>query len=206
MMNLATLTQSKLSQMLIGAIMACAWLYFAILHVIAFNATGAWSYLIFCITESLVALLFLVRSDPVSVSPDPRDWLLAVAATFMPFLFLPSGQGVLPAASFLIIAGALLQLGGMLSLNRSIGVVPALRVLKTGGMYRIVRHPLYASYLVTFSGYLLANSSLRNLLVYLISMGLLVVRIEREEAHLRLDSAYRSYMAKVKFRVLPFIF
>lgn len=205
-MNIATLFASRLSQLLIGAIMACAWIYFAVIHVRAFDHTGNWSYLIFCITETLAALLFLVRSNPVSVSPDVRDWLLAFAATICPFLFVPSGEGVLPAASAIIIGGAVLQLSGMISLNRSLGMVPALRKLKTGGMYRLVRHPLYLSYFVTFSGYLLANSSLRNLLVYLFTMALLIVRIDREEAHLSTDSDYRTYMSRVKFRVLPYVF
>lgn len=205
-MNLDTLFQSRLSQVLIGAIMACAWFYFAMMNSLAFHSTGGWSYLIFCGAESLTALLFLVRSHPVRVSADPRDWALACAATFFPFLFLPSDAAVLPQATFLIVLGALAQFSGMLSLNRSIGMVPALRVLKTGGLYRVVRHPLYASYLVSFGGYLLTNSSLRNLLVYLLSMALLAVRIQREESLLTLDSDYRAYMGRVKFRVLPFVF
>jgi protein-S-isoprenylcysteine O-methyltransferase Ste14 len=205
-MNIATLFSSRPSQLLIGAIMACAWVWFAVLHVNAFDQSRNWSYLIFCVTESIAAVLFLVRSNPVTVSPDVRDWMLALTATVFPFLFLPSAQGILPAASWIIIAGALLQLSGMLSLNRSIGMVPALRKLKTGGMYRFVRHPLYSSYLVTFSGYVLANSSLRNLLVYVVTMLLLVIRIQREEAHLSQDSDYRAYMSRVKFRVVPFVF
>jgi protein-S-isoprenylcysteine O-methyltransferase Ste14 len=205
-MNLATLSRSRLSQALIGAIMACAWIYFAVLHVRAYDASGNWSYLVFCITETLTAGLFLVRSAPVSVSADPRDWALAFLATFVPLLFLPSASALLPQAAMLVVAGAIVQLGGMLSLNRSIGMVPAKRVIKTGGIYRIVRHPLYASYLLTFSGYLLSNWSLRNLMVYLLSMALLAVRIQREESHLALDSDYRAYMGRVKFRVLPFVF
>ncbi len=205
-MNIATLFSSRLSQLLIGALMACAWIYFAVIHVSAFDASGNWSYLIFCSTETLAALLFLVRSQPVSVSPDLRDWALAFGATIAPFLFMPSGQALLAGASWIIVAGALLQLSGMVSLNRSLGLVPALRKLKTGGMYRLVRHPLYLSYFVTFSGYLLANVSLRNLLVWVLTMALLVVRIGREEAHLCMDSDYRAYMARVKFRVLPFVF
>ncbi len=205
-MNLVALSQSRLSQALIGAILASAWLFFAILHIQAFNATGMFSYLIFCATESLIALLYLLRSNPVSVSSDPGDWAVAVAGTFSPFLFLPSPSGVWPQATVLIVAGALLQLGGMCSLNRSLGLVPALRVLKTGGLYRVVRHPLYSSYLLTFTGYLLVNSSLRNLLVYIGSIVLLAIRIQREEAHLSLDSDYRAYMSRVKFRLVPFVF
>ena len=205
-MNLATLCRSSLSQVLIGAIMACAWIYFAVIHVRAFDSTGHWTYLIFCTTETLTALLFLARSNPVSVSRDPLDWMLAAAGTAAPFLFLPSATTLLPQAALLIAVGAVGHLTGMLSLNRSFGLVPALRVVKTGGMYRFIRHPLYASYLLTFSGYLLTNWSLRNLAVFCISMGLLAMRIDREERHLALDSAYREYMARVKFRILPFVF
>ena len=37
-------------------------------------------------------------------------------------------------------------------------------------------------------------------------IGALIARIQREESHLALDSYYGSYMARVKFRVLPFVF
>lgn len=205
-MNLAALSQSKLSQVLIGAIMACFWLYFAVVHVQAFNSSGHWTYLVFCITESLTALLFVARSNPVSVSPDPFDWSLAVAGTFLPFLFMPSSSNLLPSAALLIFIGALGHLSGMLSLNRSFGLVPALRKVKTHGMYRVVRHPLYASYLITFCGYVLTNWSLRNLAVALVAALLLAARIQREERHLAQDSEYRAYMGRVKFRVLPFVF
>ena len=149
----------------------------------------------------------LFRStNPVQVSSDARDWLLASASTFLPFLFLPGGSVLVPGAALLVMGGALVQLAGMLSLNRSLGMVPALRVLKTGGPYRLVRHPLYASYVITFSGYLLTNASLRNLLVYVLSMALLALRSMREEVLLAGQSDYRAYMARVKYRILPFVF
>lgn len=205
-MHLATLSKSKLAQMLIGAIMACFWIYFAVIHVVAFNSSGNATNLIFCATESLTALLFIVRSDPVSVSPDPLDWSLAVAGTFVPLLFMPFGTNLLPPAALLIVIGAIGHLSGMLSLNRSFGLVPALRKVKMNGMYRVVRHPLYASYVLTFSGYLLTNWSLRNLAVFVAAILLLAMRIQREERHLMQDGDYRAYMARVKFRVLPFVF
>ena len=40
----------------------------------------------------------------------------------------------------------------------------ARRQLKTSGLYRLVRHPLYASYLLSYLGYVLANTNLRNVL------------------------------------------
>lgn len=205
-MNLATLFSSRLSQALVGALMASAWIFFAIVHVRVFNSTGESSYLVFCVTETVAALLFLVRSKPISVSADPRDWAIAFAGTFAPLWFIPTGNALLTQASILIFAGAVFQLIGMISLNRSIGMVPALRVVKTRGMYRLIRHPLYASYFVMYSGYLLANTSMRNMLIFVLSMALLAVRIKREESLLALDSGYRAYMARVKYRVLPFVF
>lgn len=205
-MNLASTFSSRLSQLLIGAILAVAWIAFAWLHVGAFNKSGNWSYLVFCITETITAVLFMIRTAPVTVSSNTSDWALGIGGTFAALLFAPAGYGVLPAAAVLVTIGATIQLAGMLSLNRSIGVVPARRVVKTGGLYRFVRHPLYASYLVTFSGYLLANSSIRNLAVYVLTLVLLSMRIVREERHLSLDENYRDYMARVKYRVLPFVY
>jgi protein-S-isoprenylcysteine O-methyltransferase Ste14 len=205
-MNIAALFASRLSQTLIGLIMALSWGAFALLHVRAFQATGEWIYLVFCATETFTALFFMLRTPPVTVSPRTGDWALAFAGTFASFLFEPVSHGVLPNAAILIYLGALLHLGGMLSLNRSIGMVPARRVVKTGGLYRLVRHPLYASYLISFSGYLLTNTSLRNALVFALTIVLLGVRILREERHLSLDHNYRSYMTRVKFRILPFVF
>ncbi|UUZ53225.1 hypothetical protein LP419_30660 [Massilia sp. H-1] len=79
-------------------------------------------------------------------------------------------------------------------------------MVKTQGLYRLVRHPLYASYMISFSGYMLTNTSLRNVAVFGVTIALLAMRILREERHLSLDSNYREYMARVKFRVLPFVF
>ncbi|SHG50558.1 isoprenylcysteine carboxylmethyltransferase family protein [Massilia sp. CF038] len=205
-MNIAALFASRLSQILIGAIMAVVWLTFALLNVRAFQVTGDAVYLVFCGTESVTALFFLVRTKPVTVTVHGGDWALAVAGTFASFLFTPAEQGLLPAAAALIYLGAALQLGGMLSLNRSIGMVPAKRVIKTQGLYRLVRHPLYASYLLSFCGYMLTNTSPANVAVFGITVALLALRILREERHLAQDGHYRDYMAQVKFRLLPFVF
>lgn len=196
----------KHAPLVVGAPMALAWGMFAYSHMRAFNASGDWSYLLFCIAETLGALLFVVRSEAVTVSAAPSDWALAIGATFAPFLFAPAAWGLLPQARLLVIAGSCLQIAGLLSLNRSFGLVPAKREIKTAGLYRFVRHPLYASYLLSFSGYMLANTSLANLAVFAGGATLLVLRLLREERHLGLDPAYRAYMRQVKYRIVPFIF
>ena len=206
METIATLFSSRRASLLTGIAMACLWSVFASAHVLAFLHGGDWSYLLFCAAETLAALFFIVRSAPVSVSTDAGDWLLAIGATFAPFLFAPSDMAIWPGARYLLAVGSLLQIAGLLSLNRSFGLVAAQREIKTGGVYRVIRHPLYASYLISLSGYLLANTSLANTAIYVTTMTMMVMRLLREERFLSTDVRYRVYMRQVKYRLLPFIF
>lgn len=201
-----SLFHSRHSSLLASIAMAWLWSMFAYSHVLAYNSTSDWSYLLFCASETLSALFFLVRSKPVSVSTDASDWLLAIGATFAPCFFSPSDMAIWPDARYLLVVGSTLQIAGLLSLNRSFGLVAARRSIKTQGAYRLVRHPLYASYLISFSGYLLANTSPANALAYTAVIVLMLVRLLREEQHLAQDVRYRVYMRQVKYRLLPFIF
>ena len=206
METIATFFSSRRASLLTGVAMACLWAVFASAHVLAFLHSGDWSYLLFCTAETLAALFFIVRSAPVSVSADAGDWLLAIGATFAPFFLAPSDMSIWPGARYLLAAGSLLQIAGLLSLNRSFGLVAAQRGIKTGGMYRVVRHPVYASYLVSSSAYLLTNVSAANGAVYVLAMLMLVARLLREERFLSTDVRYRVYMRQVKYRLLPFVF
>ena len=200
------LLNSKKLNLIIGIVLAFAWGIFSYVHILGFQQTGDWSYLLFCATETLVAFFFLIRTEPNTVSTDLVDWGLAISATFAPFFFSPAGWGILPEAKLMLAVGSAIQIAGLLSLNRSFGLVAANREIKTAGMYRFIRHPLYASYLLSFTGYVLANSSFSNLMVYTITMVLLFFRLHREEKHLSLDQKYRNYMKQVRYRVIPLVF
>lgn len=196
----------NLIHILTGVLMAPLWGWFAYRHVTAFLTTNEWSYLFMCISESLIAFFFLVRKCPASVSSAPFDWVIAVVGTFASFLFIPADSGVMPMAKHAVIVGTGLTILGMISLNRSFALVPATREIKTSGMYSFVRHPLYASYLVIYTGYLLANTSQGNIAAYFFTMGCMFIRLFREEKHLSLDHTYREYMKRVRYRVVPFVF
>ena len=182
------------------------WIVFAYAHMQAFLTTRDWSLLLFCLSETLVAVLYIVRRDPKTVSEFPLDWFAAILGTFAPLFLRPAAWGILPQASFAIAAGAIIQLFGLISLNRSFALVAAKREIKTAWMYRIVRHPIYASYCLTFTGYVLANTTLANLVIYVITMVFIWVRVFREEKHLALDPEYRRYMLEVRYRLIPFVF
>lgn len=197
---------SRAINLLVGIFMASLWVLFAYRHLQAFQTTGEWTYLVVCFSETLTAGFFLFRSAPVTVSKDPLDWLFALGGTFTALLFAPAAWGILPAAKILVVIGTVMQIFGLISLNRSFAIVAAKREIKTRGMYHFIRHPLYASYLIIFTGYILANTTWTNFAIYVLTMGFLFVRLQREEKHLSLDPKYAEYMLLVRYRVIPFIF
>lgn len=202
----SSIAASRAMSIVSGVVLSVLWFYFCVAHWAGYRATGNVSFLCLVVADTMGAAFFLLRTDPVSVSVRPTDWLIAVAATWSSLLFRPSDYAVLPAANLLIVLGSIALVLGLASLNKSFAIVPAKRVLKTDKMYRIVRHPLYASYFLTYFGYVLSNTSLENVVVFVVALGLFVVRISREEAHLMKDDLYRAYASQTKYRIFPFIY
>lgn len=176
------------------------------IYTITYLETREISLLLVVISESLATIFFIFRSNPKTVSVVPFDWLIAILGTFAPLFLRPATYGVLPQAEILILIGTILQIAGYISLNRSFAFVAAKRQIKTALMYRIVRHPLYASYFLVFGGYVLIHTTVTNLIIYALTMALLCIRAFREENHLYLDPIYRAYMLNVRYRVIPYIF
>lgn len=189
-----------------GGLLAISFGSFAYAHLLMFQRTHESMLLLFCFSELLTAVFLVFRSSPETVSTVRFDWIVGVAGTFAPLLLRPAPWGIAPFGRYAIVAGVMIQVAGLISLNRSLAVVPAKREIKTKGLYRYVRHPLYASYFLTLSGYVLMNTTLQNLAIYAVTMVLLLIRVFREEKHLELDSSYRDYMHRVNYRVIPFVF
>jgi len=206
MNTLTAILQSRQANLCSGFFLAVIWGFFAYAHMLGFLKTHQWSLLLFCFSETLVVVFYIFRSKPKTISVNPLDWIVAIGGTFAPLFFRPALWGILPLANIAIIAGAFFQILSIISLNRSFALVAAKREIKTAWMYRIVRHPLYASYCLIFFGYVLTNTTLSNVLVYLIAMVFMSIRIFREEKHIALDPLYREYMCKVHYRLIPFIF
>lgn len=189
-----------------GALLAMLFGTFAYIHLSKFLETGQLSLLLVVISELLTTLFFVFRSHPKTVSTIPYDWVVAVIGSFAPLLLRPAADGLLPQAEIIIALGTMLQIAGLMSLNRSFAIVAAKREIKTEWMYRFVRHPLYASYFLIFGGYVLVHTTTENCLIYLITMTFLCLRIFREEKHLAQDPTYREYMFNVRYRVIPYVF
>lgn len=152
-------------------------------------------------------LFYLIRSLPKGVSVSLYDWCVGIIGTFAIVLFQPEAAGRdLLLGQVLQIGGIALQVLAMLSLNRSIGMVAANRGVKTSGLYRWVRHPLYLSYIVAFLGYVMNHPSCWNIGVYATAVGLWVLRLLAEERFLLQDPVYREYAQRVRTRLLPGVF
>jgi protein-S-isoprenylcysteine O-methyltransferase Ste14 len=104
------------------------------------------------------------------------------------------------------LVGTLAAIVALSTLGRSFGLLPGNRGVRTGGAYRLVRHPAYAAYLLTDVGYLLENLSIWNIAVLGITLVAQLTRIRQEEAALSQDPAYRIYQARVRFRLVPGLF
>lgn len=183
------------------------WLVWRILA--AYFDSGNVANLVLLSSEGLVVLFILIRRQTSQVSRHPGEWLLAMAATCAPLLVRPSPGWPLVSptpAVMLMLVGMLMQVYAKLVLGRSFGMVPANRGLKLSGPYRIVRHPIYAGYLLTHTGFLLLNPSVWNLAAYVVAYSLQIPRLLAEERLLSRDPSYVEYSDIVRYRLLPRIF
>lgn len=158
--------------------------------------------------ECLAVVLFVARREPLTVSRSPLAWIAAALGGFGLSAARPSYAPVGDLEFVyqgLQIGGALTAVFALLTLGRSFGVVAANRGVETRGPYRIVRHPVYASYLVVEAGYLFENPSVWNVLVLNIVMVAQVIRILHEERTLSADPEYAAYRKRVPYRLVPYV-
>lgn len=177
---------------------------FAYGHAVSFLERPRLSVLLIVITETIVAVLLLVRRDPDETRHTWQTWITTTGGTFAPLLLRPTevSEDVL-IGQVLQIAGTLVQIGALAALNRSLGLLPAHRGIKSDGLYRFVRHPLYTAYILTFTGYLISNLTIYNTIIVVAGTAFMVMRIRLEEDLLRQYPLYVSYADKTRWRLIP---
>ncbi len=172
----------------------------------------AYSLLMLLLTEgfTLVIILFARIASRRDVSP---LLVLAVIYTSSFFLLFETVNTVhlIPewAAATVQAAGLGVTVSSKATLGRAFGILPAVRGLVTAGPYRLVRHPIYLGYMIGNVGFLLANASIRNMLVIAALVLVQVLRILHEEALLQkseFKAAHKAYCAQVRFRLVPLVF
>lgn len=134
----------------------------------------------------LVSIQFLLLVVIIGV-PLPRfgedfpDWLVGVGS-------------VLVWVGLIILALSIFKLGGSLTASP---IPKNDSVLKTDGLYKWMRHPIYSGLIATALGLAIEAESLLNILVVLVLIALLTYKAKWEERFLlERYPEYRTYMSK----------
>jgi protein-S-isoprenylcysteine O-methyltransferase Ste14 len=114
------------------------------------------------------------------------------------------GYVVSPAAGLVLVTlAAGLSIVSLLTMGRLFGVRPALRGLVTSGPYRVVRHPMYLSYVLADIGYNLQEWNFVTLLLVSVGWMSLLYRIHAEERLLCQHAEWPIYVELVRYRLFP---
>ena len=90
-------------------------------------------------------------------------------------------------------------------LSRTIEIQENQKVIDTG-LYAIVRHPMYSVTLLLFLSMPIVLGSVYSFVIFLAYPFIIVKRLKNEEELLEKElDGYKEYKAKVKYRLIPFI-
>jgi protein-S-isoprenylcysteine O-methyltransferase Ste14 len=174
-----------------------------------FLQTGRITGLLLLASEGLVVVLTVFRRSTGVVDRSVRARILMTVSLVGPLLVGPTAGGALLSEAMtvaILACGLVIVIGGKLSLGRSFGLMPANRGVVSTGLYRLVRHPIYMGYLFTHVGFLIANPTIWNVLILVVTDTAMFVRAVCEEETLALDPAYREYRQQVRWRIVPGVF
>lgn len=170
--------------------------------------TGHVTGILLLASEALVVGLTLLRRNAGTVDRSWRARILTIFSTFGPPLVKPTSSSLAPETFTIMIAsaGLMIVVLGKLSLGRSFGLTPANRGVVSTGLYKFLRHPIYLGYLITHLGFVIANPANWNWCILAAADVALMLRAICEERTLAQDPEYRSYMQRVRWRVVPGLF
>jgi protein-S-isoprenylcysteine O-methyltransferase Ste14 len=170
----------------------------------------------FTITDWIYVLQHIIVLGIALTRPHPRVWDYSIATSMAvgiayvyPYaqvicLRWWPGHAAWPAAGLvLVMLAACLSLVSLLIMGRRFGIRPALRGLVTSGPYRVVRHPMYLSYVIADIGYNLQEWNFITIFLVLAGWLSLVYRIYAEERLLSQHSNWSAYVALVRYRLFP---
>ena len=162
--------------------------------------------LVYLVSETMVILMVTFRRSANEISRRSADWVIGFAGTLLPLIVVRSDGAVLADGSMLLLLGFGVAVSAKLSLRRSFSVVAANRGVRTGGLYGLVRHPMYLGYFLTHLGFLLTNPVLWNATVYVAWTACQLYRIRAEERVLSGDTAYEAFARRTRYRLVPFVY
>lgn len=153
-------------------------------------------------------ILMLVRKPPVTVDTSPLALSLPLFHLSLLALFQIEGPAIAPSVGLALVTGSLVfTIMAWFALGKSFGVIPAVRVVRTTGPYRLIRHPIYFSYILTGLGAVFMVGPVWNWIWLFLYAAGFVGRIHLEEKILFATSPeYLAYAERVKYRLLPGVY
>lgn len=201
-MRVMTDPSESASKVLVAALfLALAWRFGS-----DFVETYRSTDLLLLVGAALVVILTCLRRSARMVDRRFAVRLVTFQSLLLPLLVVPAQNTALlteATAASLTALGLAIVVGGKISLGRSFGTLPANRGVMKGGLYRIVRHPIYLGYIVTHIPFLAAHPSAWNLAVLFAGDCALILRAMYEEQTLGRDPQYVRYCETVKWRLVP---
>lgn len=200
--------RERLGDLFARATLSALFVFLAVNIGREFLHTGHVTGLLLLVSELLVVVLTVVRRRATVVDRSLGARIIAtVSIVGIPFI-RPTGGGFAPdlATAAVSVVGLAIVITGKATLGRSFGLMPANRGIVCRGIYRVVRHPIYAGYLVSHAAFLIAHPSTWNLALVIVSDLALMIRSVYEERTLAKDPEYAEYMTRVRWRVAPGVF
>lgn len=155
-----------------------------------------------------LAVYVLGRRPPVAARGDGLAWALVLLSVALPLAF----AAVCPAGPELAAAAVVRWLGiamfawSVSALGTSFSVLPQARDLVASGPYRIVRHPMYAAYIVMDAAWWINHFTWPPFAVWACEVIILGRRAAVEEQCLRVLGDYDSYATRVEYRLCPGVY
>jgi protein-S-isoprenylcysteine O-methyltransferase Ste14 len=201
--QLGAVVERRFGDLLLFCVTSIALIFLFVLTP-GFGIVG-WLYVL----QHLLVLGFaLTRSEPLIADSSVPSNIAVGVAYLCPYaqvicLYCWPGKVACPEGGLVLVTlAAVFSVVCLLNLGKHFGVRPALRGLVTRGPYRVVRHPLYLSYVIAAIGFNLQMWNLATLLLVLLGWVAMVYRIVAEERILSRDPMWPSYVARVKYRLV----
>lgn len=199
----------RASRYLLANLTLAAWLFIdAYRHMILATLTAAGIMdAAFALIFLFLAIKVLVRKPPSAAATGVCSWGIVICGTFLPMLYF---WFPLPVFSNEIWAQVLRWIGTLglaaaaFKLGSNFSLIPHQRQIVTTGLYNIIRHPMYASYLIfDLANWLPGGSPLAGG-VWMAEAFFLHHRALIEEKCLHSgNTEYAVYCQHVRYRYLP---
>lgn len=157
---------------------------------------------------AMVITCFVIRAMPIRSARNPVQIAVALLGSFMMTAVAMAPQSATSplltiGAAVVMVVGSVFTAIALLFLGRSFSITPEARKLVTGGLYSIVRHPMYLGEMLGSLGMLMQALAPWTVLVFAAFCLMQVKRMDYEESVLqRVFPDYALYKRRTA-RLLP---